>query len=144
MPRRFTRDQLVRGPEPLGCVSGTEIKHLKLSFPDMLVDTQRTSQPCVSPRVTWTLQRFLWKRADLQRRRKQSARRAIEVFHNGRATNDETEAIALLARSLFAEGKLDQALKAIEQALAVPEKAEPNIRLTLRSQLFNIAFTTPS
>jgi tetratricopeptide (TPR) repeat protein len=60
-----------------------------------------------------------------------SARQAIEVFHNGRATNDEAEAIALLARSLFAEGKSDQALKANEQALAVSEKAEPNIRLSV-------------
>jgi DNA-binding winged helix-turn-helix (wHTH) protein/tetratricopeptide (TPR) repeat protein len=60
-----------------------------------------------------------------------SARQAIEVFHRGRATNDEADAIALLARSLFAEGKSDQALKAIEQALAVSEKAEPNIRLSV-------------
>jgi hypothetical protein len=37
----------------------------------------------------------------------------------------------LLARSLFAEGKSEQALKAIEQALTVSEKAEPNIRLSV-------------
>lgn len=77
------------------------------------------------------MRHFLWKKADLQRETEASARQAIEVFHNGRATNDEAEAIALLARSLFAEGKSDQALKAIEQALTVAENAEPNIRLSV-------------
>src|SRR6202049_3300579 len=51
MPQRFTKAQLVRGPEPLGSVCGTEITHLKPSFPDMLVDTQRTLQPL----FLWTL-----------------------------------------------------------------------------------------
>ena len=51
--------------------------------------------------------------------------------HNARAKSDEAEAIALLARSLVAEGKSDQALKAIEQALVVSEEAEPNIRLSV-------------
>lgn len=41
MPYRFAKAQLVRGPEPLGLVSGTEIRHLKPFFPDLLEDAQR-------------------------------------------------------------------------------------------------------
>jgi hypothetical protein len=39
MPYRSAKAQLVHGPEPLGFVYGTEIKHLKPFFPDLLVDT---------------------------------------------------------------------------------------------------------
>jgi hypothetical protein len=43
MPYRFAMAQLVRGREPLGFVSGTEIRYLKPFFPDLLVDAQRRS-----------------------------------------------------------------------------------------------------
>jgi hypothetical protein len=43
MPYRFAEAQFVPGPEPLGFVSRTEIKYLKLFFPDLPVDTPQLS-----------------------------------------------------------------------------------------------------
>jgi hypothetical protein len=45
MPYRFAKAQLVHGPELLGFVYGTEIRHLMPFFLDLLVDRQRTLQP---------------------------------------------------------------------------------------------------
>jgi hypothetical protein len=94
MPQRFTKAQLVRGPEPLGFVSGTEIRHLKPSFPDMLVDTQRTLQPL-----------FLWTPLSASPvwfgKENRSLASRLLAFEAWPEFNDLVTATAFLTRSAF-------------------------------------------